>query len=122
GPLLCGCGRIRAPRRIWCAECAAEQDEYKIQLRAERERRPRKIRRPMTLDEFELVMALQDYCAAGHWLPLPQWDFLQNIGDYGPITDKQGDYIRSLAAKYGVARSRKGSLMTDERANAKVLS
>jgi len=61
-----------------------------------------KPRRPMTDGEIEIVTALQNYCSAGHWLPIWEWKFLQSMVDHGPITDKQGDYIRSLAARRGV--------------------
>jgi len=61
-----------------------------------------KPRRPMTYGEYQLVRALQNYCSAGHWFPIWEWKFLQDMSDAGPITDKQGDYIRTLAAKYGI--------------------
>jgi hypothetical protein len=63
----------------------------------------------MTAEERNLAVALRDYCYAGHRLPVWHWSFVKQMSeraagyyDAGPITDKQGDYLRKMAGWYGV--------------------
>ena len=53
-------------------------------------------RRPLTEYERWLVTALAARNRAGHWLPLRQWIFLQDMLVVEAITERQAAYLETM--------------------------
>jgi acyl-CoA reductase-like NAD-dependent aldehyde dehydrogenase len=100
GPKLCGCGRPRAPRRVWCAECAAEADAAQAKAT-----KPRPRWREMTVEERALAFAFAGDPDLMRRSPFAV-AMMQKAFVGEPITENMGNAIYAVARDKAIIDAR----------------